>query len=567
MLRLSLARQFSAIAAFTLFAFLFVATTAMARDTTASPAIWKIDGEKGDIYFFGSFHILPKDLVWRTPALEAALAAAQQLDFEVDLDQAQNPAIMGDLVARYGFLPPDKSLRKMIAVEYRARLEAAATDLGLPIAAVDRMRPWLAALTITSLTALKQTGKPGQKVDPSAATSEQGGVDLKLWNWAKENGKTRGALETVESQIQVFANLTPEQEVQYLVMLQAWKTGNTKELHRTATWTVRPSQAPDRAGRHAVGRPRRAHRLRPSSNAGALGPTFITALTMGDSRRPRKLSGKEIGRGQCAAATDDRQAVRREPHHPAGDSSPRPTPSIARPSSSPASRSSRPRAYKPQEHVNHFKEHGIKVIHKCTAVRHALSAERMGVDAISIDGFECAGHPGEDDIPGLILIPAAANKVKIPMIASGGFADARGLVAAIALGAEGINMGTRFMCTVESPIHQKVKEQIVANDERGTDLIFRTLHNTARVARNAVSQEVVAIEKKGGAKIEDIAHLVSGQRGKVVYEQGDPEYGIWSAGMVQGLINDIPTCKDLVDRIISEATQIINSRLGKAVVA
>jgi NAD(P)H-dependent flavin oxidoreductase YrpB (nitropropane dioxygenase family) len=123
------------------------------------------------------------------------------------------------------------------------------------------------------------------------------------------------------------------------------------------------------------------------------------------------------------------------------------------------------------------------------------------------------------------------------------------------------------MCTVESPIHQKVKEQIVANDERGTDLIFRTLHNTARVARNAVSQEVVAIEKKGGAKIEDIAHLVSGQRGKVVYEQGDPEYGIWSAGMVQGLINDIPTCKDLVDRIISEATQIINSRLGKAVVA
>jgi nitronate monooxygenase len=223
--------------------------------------------------------------------------------------------------------------------------------------------------------------------------------------------------------------------------------------------------------------------------------------------------------------------------------------------------------YKPQEHVNHFKEHGIKVIHKCTAVRHALSAERMGVDAISIDGFECAGHPGEDDIPGLILIPAAANKVKIPMIASGGFADARGLVAAIALGAEGINMGTRFMCTVESPIHQKVKEQIVANDERGTDLIFRTLHNTARVAKNAVSQEVVAIEKKGGAKIEDIAHLVSGQRGKVVYEQGDADHGIWSAGMVQGLINDIPTCKDLVDRIISEATQIINGRLGKAVVA
>lgn len=247
MLRLSLARQFSAIAAFTLFAFLFVAATAMARDTTASPALWKIDGEKGDIYFFGSFHILPKDLVWRTPALEAALAAAQQLDFEVDLDQAQNPAIMGDLVARYGFLPPDKSLRKMIAVEYRAKLEAVATELGLPIAAVDRMRPWLAALTITSLTALKQTGKPGQKVDPSAATSEQGGVDLKLWNWAKENGKTRGALETVESQIQIFANLTHDQEVQYLVMtlqqtdklnedldtlLKAWLSGDLRRLDR-----------------------------------------------------------------------------------------------------------------------------------------------------------------------------------------------------------------------------------------------------------------------------------------------------------------------------------------------
>jgi NAD(P)H-dependent flavin oxidoreductase YrpB (nitropropane dioxygenase family) len=219
--------------------------------------------------------------------------------------------------------------------------------------------------------------------------------------------------------------------------------------------------------------------------------------------------------------------------------------------------------YKPQEHVDDFKKHGIKVIHKCTAVRHALSAERMGVDAISIDGFECAGHPGEDDIPGLILIPAAADKVKIPMIASGGFGDARGLVAALALGAEGVNMGTRFMCTKESAIHQKVKEQIVANDERSTDLIFRTLHNTARVAKNAVSQEVVAIEKKGGAKIEDIAHLVSGQRGKVVYEQGDPDYGIWSAGMVQGLIHDIPSCQELVTRMVREAEEIIRNRLNR----
>jgi nitronate monooxygenase len=149
------------------------------------------------------------------------------------------------------------------------------------------------------------------------------------------------------------------------------------------------------------------------------------------------------------------------------------------------------------------------------------------------------------------------------MIASGGFGDARGLVAALALGAEGINMGTRFMCTVESPIHQKVKEQIVANDERATDLIFRTLHNTARVAKNAVSQEVVAIEKKGGATIDDIRHLVAGARGKVVYEAGDSDHGIWSAGMVQGLIHDIPTCKELVSRIVSEAEAIIKTRLDR----
>ncbi|WP_422006591.1 NAD(P)H-dependent flavin oxidoreductase [Pyruvatibacter mobilis] len=217
--------------------------------------------------------------------------------------------------------------------------------------------------------------------------------------------------------------------------------------------------------------------------------------------------------------------------------------------------------YKPQEHVDHFKEHGIKVIHKCTAVRHALSAERMGVDAISIDGFECAGHPGEDDIPGLILIPAAADKVNIPMIASGGFGDARGLVAALALGAEGINMGTRFCATQEADIHDKVKQQMIENDERSTNLIFRTLHNTARVAKNAVSDEVVAKEREG-AKFEDIQHLVSGQRGKVVYSEGDPDHGIWSAGLVQGLIHDIPTVQELLSRIVSEAEGIIRGRLS-----
>ena len=223
--------------------------------------------------------------------------------------------------------------------------------------------------------------------------------------------------------------------------------------------------------------------------------------------------------------------------------------------------------YNPQEHIAELKKHGIKVIHKCTAVRHAVKAEKIGADAISIDGFECAGHPGEDDVPGLILIPAAADKVSIPMIASGGFGDGRGLAAALALGAEGINMGTRFMCTVESPIHQKIKERIVANDERTTDLIFRTLHNTARVARNAVSQEVLAVEKKGGATIDDVRHLVAGQRGRAVYEEGDPDFGIWSAGMVQGLIHDIPTCAELVARIVAEAEAIIATRLARMMAA
>lgn len=221
--------------------------------------------------------------------------------------------------------------------------------------------------------------------------------------------------------------------------------------------------------------------------------------------------------------------------------------------------------YNPQEHIDVFKKHGVKVIHKCTAVRHAVKAEKIGADAISIDGFECAGHPGEDDVPGLILIPAAADKVKIPMIASGGFGDGRGLVAALALGAEGINMGTRFMATVESPIHQRIKEQIVANDERATELIFRTMHNTARVAKNAISTEVTTIERKGGATIEDIRHLVAGTRGRKVYEEGDPDLGIWSAGMVQGLIHDIPTCAQLIGRIVREAEAIINARLGAVV--
>lgn len=220
--------------------------------------------------------------------------------------------------------------------------------------------------------------------------------------------------------------------------------------------------------------------------------------------------------------------------------------------------------YKPQEHVDAFKAAGVKVIHKCTAVRHALSAERMGVDAISIDGFECAGHPGEDDIPGLILIPAAADKVKVPMLASGGFGDGRGLVAALALGAEGINMGTRFCATVEAPIHDGIKQAIVDNDERATELLFRSYRNTARVARNSIAVEAVRIEREGNP-FEAISHLVKGTRGREGLTSGDPEHGIWTAGMIQGLIHDVPTVKDLVDRIIADAEAIINQRLNRLI--
>jgi nitronate monooxygenase len=215
----------------------------------------------------------------------------------------------------------------------------------------------------------------------------------------------------------------------------------------------------------------------------------------------------------------------------------------------------------PVEHLEHFHAHGIKVIHKCTSVRHALKAQAIGVDAVSIDGFECAGHPGEDDIPGLVLIPAAADVLAIPILASGGFADGRGLVAALALGADGINMGTRFMATVESGIHQNVKDRLVDAGERDTQLIFRQLRNTARVADNAVSKEVVA-QLKAGATFEDIRHLVAGVRGRDVFQTGDLDHGIWTVGMVQALIRDIPTCAELVSRIVAQATEIIQDRLA-----
>ncbi|MFC4944307.1 NAD(P)H-dependent flavin oxidoreductase [Pseudonocardia sp. GCM10023141] len=215
----------------------------------------------------------------------------------------------------------------------------------------------------------------------------------------------------------------------------------------------------------------------------------------------------------------------------------------------------------PAVHTEHLHAAGIKVIHKCTSVRHAVKAQLLGVDAVSIDGFECAGHPGEDDVPGLVLLPAAAERLTIPILASGGFADARGLVAALALGAEGINMGTRFLCTAEAPIHQRVKERIVEGGELDTDLIFRSLRNTARVARNTVSTDVVRILAAGGA-FADVSDLVAGKRGRSVFETGDTEAGIWSSGMVQGIIHDIPTVAELVHRIVADAEQIIGSRLA-----
>jgi nitronate monooxygenase len=216
----------------------------------------------------------------------------------------------------------------------------------------------------------------------------------------------------------------------------------------------------------------------------------------------------------------------------------------------------------PKPYWEKFQAHGLKIIHKCTSVRHALSAERAGVDVVSIDGFECAGHPGEDDIPGLILIPAAADKLRIPIIASGGIGDARGLVAALALGADGVNMGTRFCATREAPLHENFKLKMVENDERSTNLVFRTMHNTARVAKNTVSDEIVRLEKDG-ARFRDVAHLAAGERGRQALESGDVEDGMWWASLTQGLIHDLPSAGELVTRIVAEAEEIVRGRLDK----
>ncbi len=218
----------------------------------------------------------------------------------------------------------------------------------------------------------------------------------------------------------------------------------------------------------------------------------------------------------------------------------------------------------PEPYLAELKANGVKVIHKCTSVRHSLKAEAIGCDAVSVDGFECGGHPGEDDVPNFILLPRAAEELKVPFVASGGMADGRSLVAALALGAEGMNMGTRFMATKEAPVHENVKQAIVAASELDTRLIMRSLRNTERVLLNDGVKKLLAIEKAKGdsLKIEDIHEQVAGIYPKVMLE-GEMEAGAWSCGMVAGLIHDVPSCKELIDRIMREADQIISVRLAK----
>jgi NADH:quinone reductase (non-electrogenic) len=218
----------------------------------------------------------------------------------------------------------------------------------------------------------------------------------------------------------------------------------------------------------------------------------------------------------------------------------------------------------PEKYMPELKAAGIKIIHKCTSVRHALKAEKIGCDAVSVDGFECGGHPGEDDIPNMILLPRAFQDLKIPFVASGGIGTASQFVAALAMGAEGINMGTRFVATKEAPVHQNVKDAIVKASELDTRLVMRGLRNTERVLNNSTVEKLMVIEDEKGKDVtfEDVAPYVAGVYGKVM-KNGELEAGAWSCGMVAGLINDIPTCKELIDRLMSEAEDIIKNRLNK----
>lgn len=287
------------------------------------------------------------------------------------------------------------------------------------------------------------------------------------------------------------------------------------------------------------------------SNAGGLG--IITGLTQ---RTPEKLA-KEIAR--CRDMTDKPFGVNLT-FLPSFDSPPYPEYIAAIKEG--GIRAVETAGRSPEQYMPALKEAGIKIIHKCTSVRHSLKAEKIGCDAVSVDGFECGGHPGEDDVPNMILLPRAADELKIPFVASGGMADARSLVAALAMGAAGMNMGTRFVATQEAPVHQNVKDAIVKASELDTRLVMRSLRNTERVLNNAGVERLMATERAQGDAlvIGDIINEVAGVYPKVMVE-GDMDAGAWSCGMVAGLINDVPTVKELIDRIMADAEAIIRQRL------
>jgi len=287
------------------------------------------------------------------------------------------------------------------------------------------------------------------------------------------------------------------------------------------------------------------------SNAGGLG--IITGLTQ---RTPEKLA-KEIAR--CHDMTDKPFGVNLT-FLPTFDAPPYPEYIAAIKEGGIKAVETAGRS--PEQYMPALKEAGIKVIHKCTSVRHSLKAEKIGCDAVSVDGFECGGHPGEDDMPNMILLPRAAEELKIPFVASGGMADARSLVAALAMGAAGMNMGTRFVATKEAPVHQNVKDAIVKASELDTRLVMRSLRNTERVLNNAGVERLIATERVKGDSlvIGDIINEVAGVYPKVMVD-GDMDAGAWSCGMVAGLINDIPTVKELIDRIMADAESIIRQRL------
>ncbi|MGO4331934.1 NAD(P)H-dependent flavin oxidoreductase [Cupriavidus sp. 2TAF22] len=303
-------------------------------------------------------------------------------------------------------------------------------------------------------------------------------------------------------------------------------------------------------GMHYVGLAEMASAV---SNAGGLG--IITALT----QKTPELLAREIAR--CAAMTDKPFGVNLTF-----------LPTFAAPPYAEYIAAIREGGVRivetagrsPQEFMPLLKAAGIKVIHKCTSVRHALKAEQIGCDAVSVDGFECGGHPGEDDVPNMILLPRAADELKIPFVASGGMADARSLVAALALGADGMNMGTRFVATKEAPVHENVKQAIVSASELDTRLVMRPLRNTERVLSNAGVERILDIEREKGGKlqIDDIYEQVAGVYPRVMVD-GDMDAGAWSCGMVAGLIRDVPTVQALIDRIMDEAEQLIAHRLAR----